>query len=887
MAAQKKNRIVQGVDFRNEVDPNKMYKDSRTNGEKFKDFMFAEGGLLLAMAISLIVSMEVLLTLLGKKTFGLSIWMVVFIPFFKKRSGQITVLPFKKPETSGELDVNQLHPVTNMPTPAKGISFYGNEMKSKDQIWIANDDVRTHCLIFGTTGAGKTETLLSICMNSLIHASGFIYVDGKGDNSLFLKVFSMVRRMGREDDLLLINYMTGTVDTTKKTFDRLSNTMNPFSSGSADALTELIVSLLPSGGGDGMWKGRAAIFMAALMRVLVALRNERKIMLDVNTIRKHFSLEKLEELIAREDVLDVHKDGLQDYVWNLPGYVKPDPAKPNEKIEQDYGVFEQHGFITMQYTEAFGLLSDTYGHIMKTQLAEVDFFDVVVNRRILVVLLPALEKSTQSLGNLGKIIVSSVRAMMAQALGSKVEGSRKDVVEAKPTNAPSPYVTVFDEYGYYAVEGAAVMPAQARSLGFAMIFAGQDYQAFKKGSAEEAASIVANCAVKICMKLEDPTETLEIFTKAAGEASVNVGSGTQLDKESTLGGYRDSGQANVTSKARIVGRDLKDQVAGEAHILFGDTFVRAKMFYANPEQVDNQRINKFLRVPMPEYSVVRRLTLGYNRINRTYQDFLTPESKERKQDVNSFIKDSISEDLNIVNGGLSAINKSTKKEVAKFKNPQTKAMLALYSHMRRQNLLDAQITEDREAIDKIHKEENSYDDKDDNVYVSTTKSEDFNDEPIFDQSIDLDDEEDTPSIREKVSGSAKETMSDRQITNKHKRLDNLRAYLQKAHQEQEGNLSSEKYNPFKIMEFDIQSVQSGLTKVEKDLTNDFSQRGLETDDEDFRQSDDCATMSTEKVILEIARSTAYASQVKLNKRENNKEMLNDIINDIILDDVDD
>ena len=74
-------------------------------------------------------------------------------------------------------------------------------------------------------------------------------------------------------------------------------------------------------------------------------------------------------------------------------------------------------------------------------------------------------------------------------------------------------------------------------------------------------------------------------------------------------------------------------------------------------------------------------------------------------------------------------------------------------------------------------------------------------------------------------------------------------------------------------------------KVEKDLTNDFSQRGLETDDEDFRQSDDCATMSTEKVILEIARSTAYASQVKLNKRENNKEMLNDIINDIILDDV--
>ncbi len=872
MAAQKKNRIVQGVDFRDEVDPNKMYKDSRTNGQKFKDYMNAEGGLLFTIMVTLLVGCEVILALSGQKTFGLSIWLMLFLPFLRKRGERIVVLPFKKPETSGELDINQLHPVTNMPTKAKGISFYGNEMKSKDQIWFANDDVRTHCLIFGTTGAGKTETLLSICMNSLIHASGFIYVDGKGDNSLFLKVFSMVRRMGREDDLLLINYMTGTVDTTKKTFDRLSNTMNPFNSGSADALTELIVSLLPSGGGDGMWKGRAAIFMAALMRVLVALRNDRKMMLDVNTIRKHFSLEKLEELIERDDVLDVHKDGLEDYVWNLPGYVKKDPTKPNEKIEQDYGVFEQHGYITMQYTEAFGLLSDTYGHIMKTQLAEVDFFDVVVNRRILVVLLPALEKSTQSLGNLGKIIVSSVRSMMAQALGSKVEGSRKDVVEAKPTNAPSPYVTVFDEYGYYAVEGAAVMPAQARSLGFAMIFAGQDYQAFKKGSAEEAASIVANCAVKICMKLEDPTETLEIFTKAAGEASVNIGSGTQLDKNSTLGGYTDSGNASVSSRARISGRDLKDQVAGESHILFGDTFVRAKMFYANPEQVDFQRVNKFLRVPMPEYSVVRRLTLGYNRINRTYQDFLLESSSKRKEDVNSFIEESISSDLKIITNNLVATED--------IKNPQTRALLSLYSHMRQQNILDANITEDREKIDKITSVDNEYDDSEDFKQAEADKQavSDFKDEVSFESPDEVE------FVRDSVKVTAQDTMKDRKITNHNSVIDKLRSKLQKNHSEQEGIAPNSKYSPYKIMDIDIQALQSGMKSLEKELTDDFINRGFSEDT--FRQSEDYASMSTEKIITDIAKSTTYATQVKINKRENNKTMINDLINDIILKDED-
>ncbi len=863
--AQKKERITKGVDFRNEVDPNKMYKDSRTNGQKFKDYMMAEGGIMFSILLTLIVVIDGLMAITGQFTFGISIWLAVFLPFLRKRSERIVVLPFKKPKTSGELDVNQLHPVTNMPTPAEGISFYGNEMSSSEQIWFANDDVRTHCLIFGTTGAGKTETLLSICMNSLIHASGFIYVDGKGDNSLFLKVFSMVRRMGREDDLLLINYMTGTVDTTKKTFDRLSNTMNPFSSGSADALTELIVSLLPSGGGDGMWKGRAAIFMSALMRILVALRDERKIMLDVNTIRKHFSLEKLEELIARNDVLDIHKDGLQDYVWNLPGYVKPDPTKPNEEIEQDFGVYEQHGFITMQYTEAFGLLSDTYGHIMKTQLAEVDFFDVVVNRRILVVLLPALEKSTQSLGNLGKIIVSSVRAMMSQALGSKVEGSRKDVVEAKPTNAPNPYVTVFDEYGYYAVEGAAVMPAQARSLGFAMIFAGQDYQAFKKGSAEEAASIVANCAVKICMKLEDPTETLDIFTKAAGEASVNVGGGTQIDKDSAMGGYRDSGQANVTSKARIVGRDLKDQIAGEAHILFGDTFVRAKMFYANPDQVEYQRVNKFLRVPMPEYSLVRRLTLGYNRISREFQEMLKEETSLKKDDILKFTNESNSEDLK------SVVSKMRDSGNIQGANLQERAILSLYSHMKSQRELDARISKDKNAIDELHSENKEY--------VRNEPAE-IEFDVDFDNDVSFEEAEEVVLTRDQISGSAKDTMQNRRITNPNSVQDKLREKLQNSHEYLEAQ-SNSKYDSTKIMGMDVHSLQKGLKNLEGMLAEDFNKRDLIN--ETYRESDDFIAAATEKVIADTVRSTNYADQVKIKSRNNNNsQLMNEMIDDILL-----
>ena len=54
---------------------------------------------------------------------------------------------------------------------------------------------------------------------------------------------------------------------------------------------------------------------------------------------------------------------------------------------------------------------------------------MVLNRRILVVLLPALEKSPDELSNLGKVIVASLKAMMAAGFGEEVEGDYRDVIE--------------------------------------------------------------------------------------------------------------------------------------------------------------------------------------------------------------------------------------------------------------------------------------------------------------------------------------------------------------------------------------------------------------------------------------------------------------------------
>ncbi|HBS51572.1 MAG TPA: phosphoesterase, partial [Coxiellaceae bacterium] len=344
----------------------------------------------------------------------------------------------------------------------------------------------------------------------------------------------------------------------------------------------------------------------ALMRVLVRMRDSGYILLDANSIRNYFELTRLEAMvidkvfirddqdpISLEDVPKIVLEPMINYVTNLPGYNK---EKKGKQVSQ---VLEQHGYITMQLTRVFSSLADTYGHIIRTNLPEVDLRDVVLNRRILVVLLPALEKSPDELANLGKVIIASLKTMMAAGLGDEVEGMYSKVIERKPTNARNPFLCILDEYGYYAVPGFAVVPAQARSLGFSVVFAGQDLPAFQKASKEEAASIGANTNIKICMKLEDPLETWEFFMKSAGEAHVSVVSGFQADARGMTNQYMDSRSTQMEKRSRIDLLDLKEQREGEAHVFFKSRIVRAKMFYANPKPVKELRLNQFIKVDVP------------------------------------------------------------------------------------------------------------------------------------------------------------------------------------------------------------------------------------------------------------------------------------------------
>lgn len=626
-----------GLDQNQEQISSLLIRDTRTLGQKFFDFFKNPSSvgivmLSIAMGAFLLPGLTDLFLLLGIAAFILC-------------KAQRFVLPFRMPKRAKCKDFNSMAPGTNNPLPASGIYYFGNDRRNNDELWFTNEDMRTHILMFGSTGSGKTEFLISLAYNALLQSSGFIYVDGKGDNTLFSKIFSIARYMGREDDLLMINFMTGARDIIGPQEKRLSNTMNPFARGSSSMLSQLVVGLMDaaSNKADGdMWKGRAIAFVEALMKVLVACRDSGYLLLDANSIRQYFQLERLESLaldkvlirdgglepVSLESLPEIVMEGINNYLANLPGFQK---AKKGKQVSQ---VYEQHGYITMQLTRVFTSLADTYGHILRTNLPEVDLRDVVLNRRLLVVLLPALEKSPDELANLGKIIIASLRTMMAAGLGDEVEGMYHQIVDRKPTNCRTPFLCILDEYGYYAVPGFAVVPAQARALGFSVVFAGQDLPALQKASKEEAATIGANTNIKICMKLEDPMETWEFFMKTAGESYVTHVSGFQSDGGTISAQYNDTKGAQLEKRQRVDLLDLKEQGLGEAHIFFKSKIIRARTFYANPKIAKEMRLNQYVKIDVPTDAFVRTLVKGFDSFKKligeegkVYADIKLPEDE--------------------------------------------------------------------------------------------------------------------------------------------------------------------------------------------------------------------------------------------------------------------
>lgn len=590
---------IRGAENRDEVRRQKLLRDTRSTWQQILDALNERDYALFGIGLACIV--PVLLPVTTIPAFCVSAWL-----YWKRRCAQKReTLPFRLPITANCLDRHDMLPGRQSGySKAKGVFYMGQEHETGKQLWLKASDVLTHMLVFGTTGSGKTEYLVSMAFNALVLGSGFCYVDPKGAPKLAFQIFTMCRMLGRVDDFRVMNYNTGGKSVAVSSPKRMSNTQNPFAFASADAIQQLIVSLIPkSEGGNAIFSQNAQVIISGIIYGLVDLRDKKCLQMSTATINEYLNLNQADSL-ARDSRLSEKaslqvKTALRTVGWR-------EEVSLDEQMKSNKALNEQFGYARAYFGLFLTQLGYTYGYIFNHQIGEIDMQDIIMQRRVLVVILPTLEKSGPELESLGKITLSSVRNATAVGLGDKLQGTAEDVLYSLPTDARYPFLSITDEYAAIPTPGYAEVLTQGRGLGIAAIVASQDWAGLEESDKKGANQIAANTKFKVCMKLEDPRGTWELFKALAGQVLTMRTQGYEHEAGSLSGAYYDNQQSRAELEDRIHIRDLQEQTEGEFHAFFNGEIVRGAGFYANPmlKPQSHLRIHQMLPVMPPELETV-------------------------------------------------------------------------------------------------------------------------------------------------------------------------------------------------------------------------------------------------------------------------------------------
>jgi len=219
-----------------------------------------------------------------------------------------------------------------------------------------------------------------------------------------------------------------------------------------------------------------------------------------------------------------------------------------------------------------------------------------------------------------KLNVAVLKVMMGKNWALTSRAVDKEILEAKATEANYPYIVALDELGYYFADGIAVMFAQARSLGFAMIAAAQDIEKLTEGArAAEAGAMLANQVTKVFMRIDDANKTNEMIQKYLDKVTVAL---RKTYEWSDATGFKRVPEVSIEEIAPLTLKNLQSMKAGQGVINTMGTTVKIASLYVGDFLQKYKRewfhINRFLQVRSLRIDEVENESLPINVLSDPY-----------------------------------------------------------------------------------------------------------------------------------------------------------------------------------------------------------------------------------------------------------------------------
>lgn len=627
------------------VSNRRKYTDTRTFLVKLWDDLT---GIELALALNAVF---MLISVLYPHLFAVSFLVIMLTTLRCTLTRKNKTLPVKLPiELKGKFkDYNSPYPGRKKFKTALGTVMLGNTREKGQELWGEGEDLLVHGLVIGTTGAGKTETLISLVgATTFCMGGGVFYLDPKAGNKLLMQFVILCRMFGRIDDLRVLNYKKGGVAVKEEFWQKGTNTFNPFALGDSNENFQILGMLIPSEAGQNeSFLASAREVMKAILPALCELRDNNILRLTPSLIADYLNLQRVADLIFRDSRNVYVPDNDENVTFELSNKSKR-PIKmyleglqyDPEKLanQQSDAVTRSFGYAKSYYGEPLANLAANFGHIYDFEVPEISLEDIIFNNRVFLSMLPSMENPPAEQKNLGKISLSAVKQAMSLGLGSVTEGSYEDIIENIPVDLRVPFIVVADEYAEVAVPGFAVAATQGRSLGVSVIFGSQDLAGLVRADKDEAEMIFGNTLNKWLMRTQDPDTTWKKFKELASTVSVaesaNFGAA-----EGMINSYVKERNAVIKEVDRIHFNDIASQMQGEAHYFERGNVHRINTFYHFMDEEKNGssfRYNRLLPIIPPS----DRLT---SEIKKYLTNIAALESSHKSNDIYPDI-DSLNED---------------------------------------------------------------------------------------------------------------------------------------------------------------------------------------------------------------------------------------------------